>query len=80
MRSLTHHPRPREQTAIRQHDPTCASCSGAADPFSLPRIGHTATSYQTMPIRAISTGDHYRVEHELQPPIRRGASYHHLQG
>ena len=82
LRSLSHHPRQRSSGVdqIGQHHPTCASCARVSQQFSLPRTRHTADSYLTMPTRAISTGEHYRVEHELHPPLRRGASYHHLQG
>ena len=89
LRPLSHHPRHRstgeEQAFIGQHQPSCASCARVSQQFSLPRRGRTTTgfnkeNYLTMPTRTISTRDDYRVEHDVQPPLRRGTSYHHLQG
>ena len=86
-RPTAHHPRHRpsgvDQTTISQHQPSCASCTRATQQFSLPRDrytpnGYNKENYLTMPTRAISTGDDYRIEHDAVP-LRRGASYHHLQ-
>ena len=88
-RPLSHHTRHRsnleDKGGLNGHDPSCASCTRPPKQYSLPRKGMTGTSsnkenYLTMPTRAYSTRDDYRVEPEVHVPLRRGASYHHIQG
>ena len=88
-RPLSHHTRHRsnleDKGGLNGHDPSCASCARPPKQYSLPRKGMPGTSsnkenYLTMPTRAYSTRDDYRVEPEVHVPLRRGASYHHIQG
>ena len=88
-RPFLHHPRHRltgdDQQNIDEHQPSCASCARVPQQFSLPRKGQSHSgfsrdNYLTMPSRTISTRDDYHVEHDVHPPLRRGASYHHIQG
>ena len=86
---FSHHPRHRstgdDQHALDEHHPSCASCARVPQQFSLPRKGQSLSgfsrdNYLTMPSRIISTREEYRVEPDVHPPLRRGASYHHIQG
>ena len=67
-----------------EHHSSCASCSRTSQPLSLPRKGQKGSRYMrdnnylTMPTRP--TRDDYRTDQNAHTSIRRGTSYHHLQG
>ena len=85
-RPLSHHSRLSNQVPTGEHHSSCASCSRTSQPLSLPRKGQKSSSgryirdnYLTMPTRP-TTREDYRTEQEGHTSIRRGTSYHHLQG
>ena len=80
-----HSRHPGQPPGTGEHHSSCASCSKSSQQLSLPRKGQKSSqryirdNYLTMPTRP-TTRDDYRTEQDGHTSIRRGTSYHHLQG